>query len=60
MKWIYRILRLFFFPHKFIFIENIDYVNLDTSTIIIGRSKINRCKYCGKYKSFKCGRGNNE
>lgn len=52
MKWLYRILRLFFCPHK--------WVEKDTKPIrksytqsVIGISSIKVCKYCGKEKHFQ-------
>lgn len=51
MKCIYRILRLFFCPHKHVIISKIDvnceYANGTKTGIVKYRTQ---CKYCGKLK----------
>lgn len=54
MKWLYRILRLFFCPHKYEIEDKYE----RTKTFVSGVKHvthiyINRCKYCGKQKKLE-------
>jgi aspartate carbamoyltransferase regulatory subunit len=54
MKWLYRILRLFFCPHKD---DIIDHYEI-TKTFKSGNTHkelvyLNKCKYCGRLKNHK-------
>lgn len=51
MRWFYRILRLFFCPHRFGSAKKLQARDLQTDTV---RAYIYvlRCRYCGKMKSF--------
>lgn len=55
MKYLYKILRLFYCPHKYIFhkkCEKFDeYSTPDDLPIAI--YYICQCKYCGKFKKFR-------
>lgn len=51
MKWLYRILRLFFCPHKWIEKERYDLSYQDNTRF--GISMILKCKYCGQIREKK-------
>lgn len=52
MKWLYRILRLFFCPHKFNIVKTIALNRIVTKTKI-GECYIQKCNYCGKIESYE-------
>lgn len=59
MKWLYRILRLFFCPHKFELLEKYNRKRVFQATwtekdvTVESQYYINRCKYCGKLEKFE-------
>lgn len=52
MKWLYRILRLFLCPHKWMEKNSKNIIKSDTRAVI-GLSSIKVCKYCGEEKHFE-------
>ncbi len=50
VKWLYRILRLFFCPHRWILVQKRE---LHRSGYYVYTLRINKCRYCGKEKTFK-------
>lgn len=50
MKWIYRILRLFFCPHNY---RKLDVYEKKVGGRIIGYSYVKECVYCGEVKEFE-------
>lgn len=52
MKWLYRILRLFFCPHKWVE-KNAYSINRNDDKKQVGVFTIKTCRYCGKERSFK-------
>jgi hypothetical protein len=51
MKWLYRILRLFFCPHKYT--TTVDVGKIRDNGNVIGNYYDKECKYCGKMKHFQ-------
>lgn len=49
MKYLYKILRLFFCPHKWVFIDKIRVEDSWESWTELRC----QCKYCGKFRRFK-------
>lgn len=52
MKYLYRILRLFFCSHKYEIFEQGTRTYRPTGHVI-GTFYISKCRYCGKIKSFE-------
>lgn len=50
MKWLYRILRLFFCPHKY---KSLHEGSVVCKSTTIGRYYDKECKYCGKMKRYQ-------
>lgn len=54
MKWLYRILRLFLCPHKYIVYSEIHEFNTELSTDRpVGHIKVLRCQRCGKFRNHR-------
>lgn len=56
MKWIYRILRLFFCPHYWVIVTEVKVYSIcepTKATLPIGLEQRCRCKRCGEIKVFK-------
>jgi hypothetical protein len=55
MKQLYRILRLFFCPHKYTILEcsAVTRIYKNGSEVIIGHNILSQCKYCGKLSTHK-------
>lgn len=53
MKYLYKILRLFFCPHKYILEREVNAVDKEINEIPSYRILVSQCKYCGDYKKFK-------
>ncbi len=53
MKYLYKILRLFVCPHKWILKEVVEVYEYSTSKLPYCRKRTLQCKYCGKLKFRK-------
>lgn len=52
MKWLYRILRLFFCPHKYEIAGETE-ITRSSDNSVAGHLVILECKHCGKLKEFR-------
>jgi hypothetical protein len=52
MKYLYKILRLFFCPHKYKLVSEKGIIK-SSSQKQIGSLRIKECQYCGKEKGYK-------
>jgi len=50
MRWLYKILRLFFCPHRF---KRTNEIHLLNGGKQYGTKYVGECRYCGKIKGFK-------
>lgn len=52
MKWLYRLLRLFFCPHKFVTLDEhpVNEKGQTTPYNIVYRQE---CKYCGRHNTYE-------
>jgi hypothetical protein len=53
MRYLYKVLRLFFCPHRFQINRVVNLIEDENSIIPNAYNILNRCKYCGELKKFR-------